>query len=215
MEQEPHNEAQSEQQRLEQEEIGRQIDQDIRQTFYEGHPIANVTAKRIAEILQPGSGALYDFATTGAVADDIYSELDVAREVVPDLVGWVQALEDYCLGRLYQDAVPGWHEIEITVNDKERIYYGITEALHHGRTIDHSTGRAIAEQLHSGQASALYALASSGAVVEGLALELDTVRRDASVQLEPWLDALDEYVEARGDNQEAVEGWSALWPEMG
>jgi hypothetical protein len=205
MERNPHNDAQAEQQRLEQEEISRQIDQDIRQTFYEGHAIANVTAKRIAEILQPGSGPLYDFATTGAVDDEIYSELDVAREVVPDLLGWVQALEDYCLGRIYHDPVPGWHELEIAVSDNERIYYGITEALHHDRPIDHSTARAIAAQLHGGQASALYALASSGVMVEGLALELDTVRRDASVQLEPWLDALDEYLAWR-DEHHPIEG---------
>lgn len=198
MEQQP---QQNEREVQEQEEVGRQIDQDIREAAYDGRAIVNVTAKRIAEVIQRGSGPLYDFATTGAITDGVYGELDVAREVVPDLRGWVAALEDYCLSRLHQGAVPGWREIRTEVDDKERIYYGITEALHQGRTIDDATARMIAAQLHSGQASALYALASSGAVVDGLRDELDAWRQstDADMPIEPWLDALDEYIDARYD----------------
>lgn len=217
MERQPHDneptDVQPGQQRLAQAEIARQIDQDIREAAYDGRAIADVTAKRIAEHIQPGSGPLYDFTTTGAVAEAIYSEFDVAREIVPELSDWVIAFEEYCLGRLHQDAVSGWQEITTEVTDKERIYYGITEALHQGGAIDNATARAIAAQLHSGQASALYALASSGAVVDGLRAELDGWREnpDADLAIEPWLDALDEYLDAR-DDPSPVEGWAQLWP---
>lgn len=85
------------------------------------------------------------------------------------------------------------------LTDAQLIYHGITEALRENRTIDHATARAIASQLHGGQASPLYALASSGALADGLRAELDTWRTDTPAGLEPWLDALDNYIEQRDD----------------
>lgn len=209
MEQHPQFGEQNEQQQA-QEQIGQQINQDIRDAAYDGRAIAHVTAKRIAKAIQPGSGPLYDFTTTGAVADEIYSELYVAREVVPELLSWVAALEDYCLSRLYQGQVPGWQEIATEVTAKERIYYGITEALQRGQAIDHATARTIAAQLHSGQTSALYALASSGAMVDGLSAEVDLLRHtaDTEVSVELWLDALDEYIGNRESTDQLSGGKS-------
>ncbi|HEX3782717.1 MAG TPA: antirestriction protein ArdA [Pseudonocardiaceae bacterium] len=99
------------------------------------------------------------------------------------------------------------------LTDHQRIYYGITEALREQRSIDHATARAIAAQLHGGQASSLHALASSGALVDGLSAELDGLRADTTpVEVEPWLDALDEYIAGRAGSPDPIEGWSALWP---
>jgi hypothetical protein len=99
-------------------------------------------------------------------------------------------------------------------SDEQRIYHGITEALLEARPIDHGTARAIATQLHGGQVSALCALASTGALIEGLQAELDAWRQgeDTPVEVEPWLDALDEYIASRADNLGPIEGWHQLWP---
>lgn len=100
--------------------------------------------------------------------------------------------------------------------DEDLIHFHITEALREGRAIDHATARCIAAQLHGGQASALYALASSGAVVGGLDQELDWWRNaDTPAEIEPWLDALDEYLDTREDNPDTIEDWRSFWPEMG
>lgn len=110
------------------------------------------------------------------------------------------------------DTTPPADEPE-RLTDDQLIHLHITEALREARPIDHATARAIAAQLHGGQASPLYALSSSGAVVDGLRSELDAWREDnrAGVEVEPWLDALDEYLEAR-DDPNAIEGWHRLWP---
>lgn len=98
------------------------------------------------------------------------------------------------------------------LTDQQLIHYHITEALRKDRPIDHATARCIAAQLHGGQASALYALTSSGALVDGLTGELESWRRDETpVEVEPWLDALDEYLGSRGDPN-PIEGWHQLWP---
>lgn len=101
------------------------------------------------------------------------------------------------------------------LTDEQLIHYHITEALREDRPIDHATARAIASQLHGGQTSPLYALASSGAVVDGLSAELDTWREDNETRVEvaPWLDALDKYLTAR-DDPSRIEGWSQLWPSQ-
>ena len=67
----------------------------------------------------------------------------------------------------------------------------------------------------TGRARTRNALASSGAVVDGLNHELDDWREDneTGVELEPWLDALDEYLHARNDPS-PVEGWADLWPAL-
>lgn len=107
---------------------------------------------------------------------------------------------------LQEQAVERW-------TDEQLIHYHIIEALREDRPIDDATARAIAAQLHGGMASPLYALASSGAVVDGLSAELDTWRtgETAAVEVAPWLAALDEYVRER-DDPNPVDGWSGLWP---
>jgi hypothetical protein len=108
---------------------------------------------------------------------------------------------------------PQGGEQQERLTDEQLIHLGITEALREERAINHATARAIASQLHGGQASPLYALASSGAMVEGLQDDLDTWRReDTPVELEPWLDALDEYLDNRAEEPGPIEGWSQLWP---
>lgn len=98
------------------------------------------------------------------------------------------------------------------LTDEQLIHHHITEALREDRPIDHATARCIAAQLHGGQASALYALASAGAMADGLRGELDSWRRDeTSEELEPWLDALDEYLGNRDDDG-PIGGWNQLWP---
>jgi hypothetical protein len=83
----------------------------------------------------------------------------------------------------------------------------------HPHVYDHATARVIASQLHGGQTSPLYALVSSGALVDGLRTELHTWRRgDTPVVVEPWLDALDEYLDSRADEAGPIDGWSRLWP---
>jgi hypothetical protein len=111
------------------------------------------------------------------------------------------------------EAVPQLVEPPGRLTDEQLIRYHITEALREDRPIDHATVRAIASQLHGGQASPLYALASSGALVDGLRAELDTWRyeTDTGPEVEPWLDAMDEYLQERGDPG-PVEGWADLWP---
>jgi hypothetical protein len=69
-------------------------------------------------------------------------------------------------------------EVRQPNSDHRLIYDGITEALREERSIDHATARVIATQLHVGQDTPLYALAASGAVVEGLAAELDGLRAE-------------------------------------
>lgn len=105
-------------------------------------------------------------------------------------------------------------KVDGRLSDDHIIYYHITEALREARPVDHATARAIASQLHGGQASALYSLASSGALVPELRSEIDRWRsdQDSGIAVEPWLDALDEYVECRSD-ADPVPGWPELWPQ--
>lgn len=103
--------------------------------------------------------------------------------------------------------------IDHTQDDK-LIHHHITEALREGRPIDHATARAIAYQLHGGQPSPLYALASTGAVVDGLRAELADWRSDETpVDIEPWLDVMDEYLDNRTDPG-PIDGWHSLWPTV-
>ncbi|MGH3901709.1 MAG: hypothetical protein ACRDTA_26335 [Pseudonocardiaceae bacterium] len=101
------------------------------------------------------------------------------------------------------------------LTDDQLIHFHITEALREERPIDHATVRVIASQLHGGQRSPLYALASSGALVDGLRAELDGWRADneTGVEVEPWLDALNEYLDNR-DDPNRIEGWHQLWPRQ-
>jgi antirestriction protein len=85
---------------------------------------------------------------------------------------------------------------------------GIDAAVTEGRTIDHRTARYIASQLHDGQASALYALASSGAVPSEVFDELNHDRAEQSAMARRWMDCLTLYCAARADTG-PVAGWLA------
>lgn len=114
-------------------------------------------------------------------------------------------------------ASSGFQEVESTraapeeqpLHDEDLIRYGITKALRDGRPIDDATARVVAAQLHGGQTSALCSLATTGAIVEGIEAEL--YADGLPVEVEPWITALEEYIEAR-ENRGPVEGWSTLWP---
>lgn len=96
------------------------------------------------------------------------------------------------------------------LSDEQRIQRGIADALTEERVIDDATARRIAAQLHGGQASKLYSLASSGALPEGLERELGESVQDLPPERDTWVDALLAYTEARGEDREAREGWAAV-----
>lgn len=90
--------------------------------------------------------------------------------------------------------------------DERVIREGIETAIAEGRAIDDRTARYIAGQLHGGQATALYALASSGAIQSEVFDELDHDR----VQQQPvrrWIACLSVYCASRGDDG-PVAGWA-------
>lgn len=101
------------------------------------------------------------------------------------------------------------------VFDEEHIDNAVLEARKRRSIIDDAAARVIASQLHSGQGSAIYALASSGAIVEGLLEEIDFATKDA--RLDPvaryWAEDLEKYVTVRVQEYklEHVEGWHKLW----
>lgn len=80
-----------------------------------GRRINDLTAKRIARELDPGSGPLHEFVETGAVPDDVEADLAAAEEVARDLeaqahIPWVRALREYFGGRLLRSAMPYWND---------------------------------------------------------------------------------------------------------
>jgi antirestriction protein len=91
--------------------------------------------------------------------------------------------------------------------DERIIREGIEAAVMEGRAIDNRTARYIASQLHDGQASALYALASSGAVLPEVFDELDHDRVDQPPLIRRWLACLTVYCSVRGESGPA-EGWA-------
>ncbi|MBP2322672.1 hypothetical protein JOF56_003057 [Kibdelosporangium banguiense] len=99
-------------------------------------------------------------------------------------------------------------------SERERIDRGVAEAFRDERSIGHVTARAIATQLYASCDTPLYALAATGAVTEGLADELSSLRNEGiPPELESWLDALDRYLVARADTPESVAGWHELSPD--
>lgn len=100
--------------------------------------------------------------------------------------------------------------------DEQAIELGIWEADVEQRPIDHTTARMAAAQLHTGQKSALYSLASCGAVDgEGLYGEIVRAYREPEVteQVERWLACLGMYA-IEHDGRGPVRGWSRLWREI-
>lgn len=79
--------------------------------------------------------------------------------------------------------------------------------------ISDAQARSIAAAWHGGQASPLYALASSGAIVDNVRREIgnDLETVDVGPERRPLL-ALDVYVREHGQRG-PVSGWSGLWDD--
>jgi antirestriction protein len=90
--------------------------------------------------------------------------------------------------------------------DERVISEGIEAALAQERAIDNHTARYIAGQLHGGQDSALYALASSGAITDSVMGELVEERAVQPPAIQEWIDSLIAYCAGRPDPG-PVEGW--------
>lgn len=98
--------------------------------------------------------------------------------------------------------------------DHDLIEVGITDANNARRSIDDLTTRIIATQLYSHFGSALYALASTGAVeIENLNRELDDLERQSTSDDEippSWVAALRRYVQSLRNDRGPVDHWSSL-----
>lgn len=100
-----------------------------------------------------------------------------------------------------------------TPTDDERIDQEIARAQSAGEGISDAAARVIASQLHGGQSSAFYSLASTGYINEDeLPGEIARNRREFqdNPQVLTWLDHLERYVMHR-ESTEAVEAWSERW----
>jgi hypothetical protein len=106
---------------------------------------------------------------------------------------------------------PHGHEHAGDTGNGQLIYLGITDALREDRAIDHATARFIAEHSGGKPGSSLYELSTSGALARGLGAELEAWHTQTPVELEPWVNALEEYTEVRPDPR-AIAGWHFLWP---
>jgi antirestriction protein len=90
--------------------------------------------------------------------------------------------------------------------DERVIREGIEASISNDRLIDNRTARYIAGQLHGGQTSALYALASTGAIPPAAESELREERQVQPPIVQDWIDALTWYCQQREDRQ-PVSGW--------
>ena len=89
----------------------RLINEALEQAWRTGRHIDDLTAKRIARMITPGSGALHVFAETGAIPEEMEIELEIACEVAPELKEtWIAALDHYCRGRLIKGEMPYWND---------------------------------------------------------------------------------------------------------
>lgn len=77
--------------------------------------------------------------------------------------------------------------------DERAIRTGIESVILDDRPIDNRTARYIAGQLHGGQGSALYALASNGEITDRVMTELVEERAVQSSGVQEWIDALIAY----------------------
>lgn len=93
------------------------------------------------------------------------------------------------------------------LTEEQRIQRGIADALNEDRPIDDHTARRIAMHLQRGEESALYVLASSGALPERLERELLESVQDLPLERDSWVDALLDYADARGEDRGTREGW--------
>lgn len=92
------------------------IDGGLDDAWRTGRRIDDLTAKRIARELDPGSGPLHEFAETGAIPPDIEADMTTAREVARDLelershIPWIIALREYFDGRVIKTEMPYWND---------------------------------------------------------------------------------------------------------
>lgn len=111
------------------------------------------------------------------------------------------------------------YEVDETT-DERLIREGIERAIAEDRSIDNRTARYIASQLHGGQASALYSLASTGNIDEAVHGELISERLVQPPIVQDWIDHLLAYCVNRLDKG-PVEGWAqtaalqAAWEQAG
>lgn len=91
-------------------------------------------------------------------------------------------------------------------HDERVIREGIEAALRENREIDDQTARYIASQLHEGQASALYSLASTGAIAEEVHDELTRDFDQQTDQVKWWVNWLGTYCLNR-EHKGPVSGW--------
>jgi hypothetical protein len=96
-------------------EFERLVEDGIEQALREDRRIDDLTAKRIAQELDPGSGPLHEFAETGAIPEDIETDLAMAEEVLRDLelerhIPWITALGGYLAGRPIKTEMPFWND---------------------------------------------------------------------------------------------------------
>jgi hypothetical protein len=102
------------------------------------------------------------------------------------------------------------HEIH---TDDAYLEWAMTNAEISWKSVDHIAARMIASQFHGGQASALYCLASTGAIdLERLRNEYIAIHADPNICEDDKrkLDHLGSYVLDHGIRG-PVEGWSRLW----
>ncbi|MGI9003019.1 MAG: antirestriction protein ArdA [Pseudonocardia sp.] len=95
------------------------------------------------------------------------------------------------------------------LSNEQRIQHGIADAIDEERVIDDATARRIAAQLHGGPDSALHALASSGALPDGLERELLEAAQNLPPETDSWVGSLLDYADARGEDH----GPRAAWAE--
>ena len=92
------------------EELVRNIDASIELAVRQGRWIDDVTAKRIALIVEPAGGALREFVETGAILPDMEAELDAASQASPEIHLWTAELGLYCQHRRRKEAMSYWNE---------------------------------------------------------------------------------------------------------
>lgn len=94
--------------------------------------------------------------------------------------------------------------------DIAKIWQSIAEAEAAERNIDDATARRVASQLHSGQTSAMYSLASTGAVNYGrLRMEIISEYETADTDTRRLYDHIGTYALEHAGRM-AVEGWYLL-----
>ena len=93
--------------------------------------------------------------------------------------------------------------------DERVIREGIERALREGTELDDHTARYIASQLHEGQATALYSLASTGAIAEEVHDELTRDFDQQPEHVQWWINWLGTYCLTR-EVKGPVPGWSEM-----